>query len=92
MITKGYKKAHTKKRLKIHAQKNKKRQTMQRFVNLLKENDLLKIIAKPVDTELEMAHIAYIEAKKGERGKALLFTKPTHKGQSYEFPVLMNAF
>lgn len=67
---------------------------MKRFVNLLKQNDLLKIIDEPVDTHLEMAHIAYIEAKKGEKGKALLFTHPINKKEhlNYEFPVLMNTF
>ena len=65
---------------------------MQKFINLLEKNGLLKVIESPVDTELEMAHIAYIEAKKGENSKALLFTKPTHKGQDFEFSVLMNTF
>ncbi len=65
---------------------------MQKFINLLEKNGLLKIIQSPVDTELEMGHIAYIEAKKGEGGKALLFTRPTHKGKEFEFPVLMNTF
>lgn len=65
---------------------------MKRFVDLLKQNGLLKIIDKPVDIHLEIGHIAYIEAKKGEKGKALLFTKPIHKGQEFEFPVLMNTF
>lgn len=65
---------------------------MKEFVKLLQENNLLKIIDESVDTELEIAHIAYVEAKKGDKGKALLFTKPTHKGQEFEFPVLMNTF
>lgn len=67
---------------------------MQEFIDQLKNNDLLTIIDQSVDVELEMAHIAYIEAKKFEQGKALLFTQPVSKkeGKSYEFPVLMNAF
>lgn len=66
---------------------------MKRFIELLKENDLLKIIEAPVDTELEMAHIAYIEAKKKE-GKALLFTNAVNKkeNKNYKFSVLMNTF
>ena len=60
---------------------------MKEFIKLLQKNDLLKIIDESVDTELEIAHIAYVEAKKGDKGKALLFTKPTHKGQEFEFPV-----
>lgn len=66
---------------------------MQRFIEILKKNDLLKVIESPVNVDLEMAHIAYIEAKKGENGKALLFTKPiSEDGKNYEFPVLMNTF
>lgn len=67
---------------------------MRDFIALLQQNDLLKIIDEPVDTDLEIAHIAYIEAKKGEKGKALLFTKPVNKKEklNYEFPVLMNVF
>lgn len=66
---------------------------MQRFIELLKENDLLKVIEEPLDVELEMAHLAYIEAKR-EQGKALLFTNPVSKkeGKSYKFNVLMNTF
>ncbi|TQR31844.1 menaquinone biosynthesis decarboxylase [Campylobacter sp. MIT 99-7217] len=67
---------------------------MKRFIKILKANNLLKIIEEPVDIDLEIAHLAYIEAKKGENGKALLFTKPISKkeNKNYEFPVLMNTF
>ncbi|MCH5335934.1 MAG: menaquinone biosynthesis decarboxylase [Campylobacter sp.] len=66
---------------------------MQRFIKLLKENGLLKIIEEPLDVELEIAHLAYIEAKK-EDAKALLFTNPVDKklNKQYKFPVLMNTF
>lgn len=66
---------------------------MREFIELLKQNDLLKIINEPVDVSLEMAHIAYIEAKRA-KGKALLFTRPVDKseGKDFEFPVLMNTF
>ncbi|MBW1470122.1 3-octaprenyl-4-hydroxybenzoate carboxy-lyase, partial [Campylobacter jejuni] len=39
-------------------------------------------------------HLAYIEAKKGEKGKALLFKNPIDKklNKQYKFPVLMNTF
>ena len=37
---------------------------MQNFIELLKENDLLKIIEEPLDVEVEIPHLAYIEAKK----------------------------
>ena len=66
---------------------------MKRFIEILKENELLKIIDEPVDVDLEIAHLAYIEAKKSD-GKALLFTKPISKkeNKNYEFSVLMNTF
>lgn len=65
---------------------------MRRFIELLKQNELLKIIDEPVDVELEMAHIAYIEAKKFEAGRALLFTQPVRGKGAYNYPVLMNTF
>ncbi|EDA4189553.1 menaquinone biosynthesis decarboxylase, partial [Campylobacter jejuni] len=57
-------------------------------------NDLLRVIEEPVDVDLEIAHLAYIEAKKGEKGKALLFKNPIDKklNKQYKFPVLMNTF
>ena len=66
---------------------------MREFIKLLEKHNLLQIIDKEVDTELEIAHLAYVEAKKKE-GKALLFTKPVNKkeNKSYDFPVLMNTF
>ncbi|MEH0328462.1 menaquinone biosynthesis decarboxylase, partial [Campylobacter coli] len=47
-----------------------------------------------IDVDLEIAHLAYIEAKKGEKGKALLFKNPIDKklNKQYKFPVLMNTF
>ncbi|HDZ5007157.1 TPA: menaquinone biosynthesis decarboxylase [Campylobacter jejuni] len=67
---------------------------MKEFIQILKENDLLKIIEEPVDVDLEIAHLAYIEAKKGKNGKALLFKNPIDKKlkKQYKFPVLMNTF
>lgn len=64
---------------------------MQKFINILKENNLLKIIDEPVDVELEMAHLAYIEVKK-EDSKALLFTNAVKNGKKYDYPVLLNTF
>ncbi|HEF6280837.1 TPA: UbiD family decarboxylase, partial [Campylobacter jejuni] len=52
---------------------------MKEFIQILKENDLLRVIEEPVDVDLEIAHLAYIEAKKGEKGKALLFKNPIDK-------------
>lgn len=67
---------------------------MKEFIQILKENDLLRVIEEPVDVDLEIAHLAYIEAKKGENGKALLFKNPIDKqnNKQYKFPVLMNTF
>ncbi|ECR3131284.1 menaquinone biosynthesis decarboxylase [Campylobacter jejuni] len=67
---------------------------MKEFIQILKENDLLRVIEEPVDIGLEIAHLAYIEAKKGEKGKALLFKNPIDKklNKQYKFPVLMNTF
>ncbi len=66
---------------------------MQRAVDLLKENNLLRVIDEEVDIDLEIAHIAYIEVKK-EDSKALLFTNVVSKrlGVKYNMPVLMNTF
>ncbi|WP_104712835.1 menaquinone biosynthesis decarboxylase [Helicobacter cetorum] len=69
---------------------------MRDFLELLKEHDELEIIDTPLDVELEIAHLAYIEAKKPNGGKALLFNHPIKKDNNqtkvFEMPVLMNAF
>ncbi len=66
---------------------------MKDAIELLKENNLLKVIDQEVDIDLEMAHIAYIEIKQ-PKPKALLFTKPISKklDKKYNTPVLMNVF
>ena len=66
---------------------------MQDVVAWLKENGNLKIIDIPLDVELEIPHIAYIEVKTDD-SRPLLFTKPINKakGIEYEIPVLMNIF
>ncbi|EAI9678838.1 menaquinone biosynthesis decarboxylase [Campylobacter coli] len=67
---------------------------MKDFIKILKNNDLLKVYEEHIDVDLEIAHLAYIEAKKGENGKALLFKNPVDKrnNKQYKFPVLMNVF
>ncbi|MFH5311887.1 menaquinone biosynthesis decarboxylase [Campylobacter coli] len=67
---------------------------MKDFIKILKNNDLLKVYEEPIDVDLEIAHLAYIEAKKGKKGKALLFKNPIDKklNKQYKFPVLMNTF
>jgi len=66
---------------------------MQDVVQWLKDNGNLKIIDEPLDVELEIPHVAYIEVKK-EDSRPILFTKPIHKAKDieYDMPVLMNIF
>ncbi|HDX6328074.1 TPA: menaquinone biosynthesis decarboxylase, partial [Campylobacter fetus] len=55
------------------------------------KNGLLKIIDKPCDIDLEIAHLSYIEVKK-DNSKALLFTNPIDKNGKKFDPVLTNIF
>ncbi len=66
---------------------------MEDVVAWLKEHGNLKIIDAPLDVELEIPHIAYIEAKKPD-ARPLMFTHPVWraKGIEYSMPVLMNIF
>jgi len=66
---------------------------LENVVKWLEDNGDLKIIDEPLDVELEIPHIAYIEVKK-ENSRPLLFTKPINKtkGIEYDMPVLMNIF
>ncbi len=66
---------------------------MQDVVEWLKDKGNLKVIDEPIDVELEIPHIAYIEVKK-DNSRPLLFTKPINKakGIEYDMPVLMNIF
>jgi 4-hydroxy-3-polyprenylbenzoate decarboxylase len=67
---------------------------MQKTIDLLTNHNELTIIDEPLDIYLEIPHIAYLEVKKAEEGKALLFTKPLDKKNqsSFDVPVLMNVF
>jgi 4-hydroxy-3-polyprenylbenzoate decarboxylase len=66
---------------------------MEDVVAWLKEHGDLKIIEEPLDVELEIPHVAYIEVKL-ENSRPILFTNPINraKGITYEMPVLMNIF
>ncbi|ABK83074.1 menaquinone biosynthesis decarboxylase [Campylobacter fetus] len=64
---------------------------MQKYIDLLDKNGLLKIIDKPCDIDLEIAHLSYIEVKK-DNSKALLFTNPIDKNGKKFDPVLTNIF
>ena len=67
---------------------------MDNTIEWLKRNGGLRIIEEELDVELEIPHIAYLEVKKGEASRPLLFTRPVWraKGITYEMPVLMNIF
>ncbi len=66
---------------------------MKKAIELLKKNNLLKIIDDELDINLEIPHIAYIEVKK-EDSKAILFTNVVDKAndKKFDIPVLMNVF
>ena len=66
---------------------------MKEAIELLKRNNLLKVIDEELDIYLEIPHIAYIEVKK-EDSKAILFTNVVDKKNNKKFkePVLMNVF
>lgn len=64
---------------------------MQNFISLAKQHNLLKIIDTPLDVELEIPHLSYIEVKKSHP-QALLFTKPKRGNYQFQTPVLTNIF
>ncbi len=67
---------------------------MRNLVEWLKREGGLRIIEEPLDVELEIPHVAYLEVKKGAESRPLLFTRPVWraKGIEYEMPVLMNLY
>ena len=66
---------------------------LSKTIELFKEHNLLKVIDEPLDIDLEIPLISYIEVKKPD-SKALLFTKPICKRLNKEFsePILTNTF
>ena len=64
-----------------------------KFLDILKSQNLVRIIDEKLDVNLEIPHIAYVEAKKKNQ-KVLLFTNPVdkEKNREYSIPVLMNIF
>jgi len=66
---------------------------MKKAIELLKKNDLIRIIDDELDIYLEIPHIAYVEVKK-EDSKALLFTNVIDKknNKKFDIPILMNVF
>ncbi|GAB6044592.1 menaquinone biosynthesis decarboxylase [Caminibacter profundus] len=51
----------------------------------------IKVIDTPLDVNLEIPHLAYIEAKK-RNPKILMFTNPVEGDKKYDIPVVMNIF
>ncbi|MDQ1263093.1 MAG: 4-hydroxy-3-polyprenylbenzoate decarboxylase [Campylobacterota bacterium] len=67
---------------------------MKRSIELLKQNNELRVIEEELDIYLEIPHLAYAEVKKEGGGKALLFTNAVDKKSQKKFsePVAMNLF
>ncbi len=67
---------------------------MKKTIDLLKKHNELTIIEEELDIYLEIPHLAYMEVKKKNGGKALLFTNPVDRknSRSFDVPVLMNLF
>ena len=64
---------------------------MREWIDKFKETGLLKVVDEPVDINLQLGHIAYIEVKKDD-SKALLFTKPVDSSGRVYPPVFANTF
>jgi 4-hydroxy-3-polyprenylbenzoate decarboxylase len=66
---------------------------MEKAIEILKNNNLLKIIDDELDIYLEIPHIAYIEVKRAD-SKAILFTNVVDRknNKKFDVPVLMNVF
>ncbi|MDU7692708.1 MAG: menaquinone biosynthesis decarboxylase [Helicobacter sp.] len=65
---------------------------MWELVELFKTHGEIRVINTPLDIHLEIPHIAYIEAKLPNGGKALLFTNPKSGSKTFKTPVFMNIF
>lgn len=65
---------------------------MKEIIEILKKENELEIIDTPLDIKLEIPALAYLEVKKPNGGKALLFTNPRDNEKSFTTPVLMNVF
>jgi len=63
------------------------------LLNWLRKNGYLKEFQEELDVNLEIPHIAYIEAKQKD-SKVCLFHNPVNKAKEikYEIPVIMNLF
>ncbi len=68
-------------------------QGLENFLKIAKKNQWIKIFHEKLDVNLEIPHIAFIEAKK-KNPKILLFLNPVDKTESkeYKIPIIMNMF
>jgi len=60
-------------------------------MNLYDLQKHIKTIDEPLDINLEIPHLAYIEAKK-KNPKILIFTNPVEGDKKFDIPVVMNIF
>lgn len=60
-------------------------------MNLNNLKKYIKVIDAPLDINLEIPHLAYIEAKK-KNPKILMFTSPKEGEKKFDIPVVMNIF
>ena len=67
---------------------------MENVIELLKAENEIRVIDEEVDIYLEIGHISYIEVKKENGGKALLFTNPVDRKNDKKFttPIITNLF
>ncbi|MBE0513824.1 menaquinone biosynthesis decarboxylase [Sulfurimonas sp.] len=67
---------------------------MKRTIELLRQNEELRVIKEELDIYLEIPHLAYAEVKKKDGGKALLFTNVVDKksGKKFQESIFMNVF
>lgn len=67
--------------------------TLSTFIETFRQKEWLKEIHEPLDVELEIPHIAYVEAKLPSP-KVLLFTHPVERKSNkvFSMPIIMNVF
>ena len=66
--------------------------SLRQFLESLDQAGELRRISMPVATELEISEVADREMKKPGGGQALLFEKPTLRGEVSPFPLAINLF
>jgi len=65
---------------------------LEEYLKFVESEKRLKVIEDPLNVELEIPHLAYVEIKK-EKPSVLLFKNPVDSyGREYDIPVVMNLF